>query len=76
MTQWTESQIEKIIEQATHHVMLAMQAAEASGAQQTPTEMVMSAHDYLQKVQPVVNAAQTASPARWMLPPQMAASAT
>ena len=56
MTQWTESQIEKIIEQATHHVMLAMQAAEASGSQQSPTEMVMSAQDYLQKVQPVVNA--------------------
>lgn len=56
MTQWTEAQIEEIIEQATHHVLHAMQAAEASGAHASPAELTLTAQEYLDKVQPVVKA--------------------
>jgi len=56
MTQWTEAQIEELIEQATHHVLLAMQAAESSGSYNDHTTMAMTAQEYLEKVQPVVSA--------------------
>ena len=56
MTQWTEAQIERLIEQATHQVMLAMQAAEASGSYGDHTDLAMSAQEYLDNVKPVVNA--------------------